>query len=555
MPALLLADIGYGNYISPVKLAIFVALFFLWLPAVGWIYIDAKAVKTKAVLWTAAVFGAGAAATIIWLLLPAFAIGATLYIIAVGASCISYIMHRDAMVSEYDRVLTMARLMSLFENKNKKKAEVKKGIAFITANKNEVEPPEPRTPDFFGYKTAGEIFEDALWRRTSEVTLIPTGQNYTMAYRIDGMAFKQPEKTKEEIDYLITFLKQLADLDIAEKRKPQKGRFTLRKDGTSVQWEVNTAGSVAGEQVKIVRLEGQDIMKIDDLGLNQDQLEQLKTLRETKGGLVIVSGTKRSGVTTTFYAMLRNHDPFLNAVNTLERNPSGSLPNITQNVYSLSDTGTTTFAKRLQSILRTGPDIVGVADCEDPQSASLAVNAAKNMRVYVTIEAENAVQAVGKLMKVVNDPNLVADTLIAVTSQRLLRKLCPECRQAYEPNKDLLKKFNIPPDKVKQLYRPGEPEVDKKGRPKLCPKCQSIGFFGRFAVLETIVLNDEIKNAVRQAKSLQDIATSFRRARMLFLQEQGLRKVVDGTTAINELIREFSKADKAAKPAPAEQKN
>jgi type II secretory ATPase GspE/PulE/Tfp pilus assembly ATPase PilB-like protein len=253
--------------------------------------------------------------------------------------------------------------------------------------------------------------------------------------------------------------------------------------------------------------------------------------------------------------MLRNHDPFLNAINTLERSPSGILPNITQNVYSLSDTGTTSFAKRLQSILRTGPDIIGIAECEDPQSAALAANAAKNIRVYVTIEAENAVQAVAKWMKLVNDPNLVADTLTVITSQRLLRKLCPECRQAYEPNKDLLKKFNIPADKVKLLYRQGEPEVDKKGRPILCKTCQSTGFFGRFAVLETIMLNSELKTVLRQAKNLQDIATSFRRARMLFLQEQGLRKVVDGTTAINELIREFSKSEKAAKPPAAEQKS
>jgi type II secretory ATPase GspE/PulE/Tfp pilus assembly ATPase PilB-like protein len=554
MTALMLADISYGNYISPVKLIVFAALFLLWLPLVGWVYADAKAVKTKENLWTGIVFGTGAIATLIWLLIPAFTIGVVLYVIAVIASGMGYIMHRDALVSHYDRVLTMDSIMKLLEKKGgKNKADIKRSLIFITANKNEVEPPEPRTPDFFGYEIANKIFEDALWRRTSEILFVPTGQNYTMAYRIDGMPIKQPERKKEEVDNFIRFLKQLADLDINEKRKPQRGPFVLRKDGTNIQWEVNTAGSVAGEQVKVVRIENQDVMKIDDLGLNPDQLEQLKSLRDIKAGLVIVSGTKKSGVTSTFYALLRNHDPFLNAVNTLERSTSGTIPNITQNVYSLSDTGTSTFAKRLQTIFRTGPDIVGVADCEDPQSAALAANAAKNMRVYVTIEAENAVQAVGKWLKLVNDPNLAASTLIGVTSQRLLRKLCPECRQAYEPNKDLLKKFNIPPEKVKLLYRQAEPEVDKKGRPKLCPKCQSTGFFGRFAVLETIVLNDELRNVIRQAKSLQEIATSFRRARMLFLQEQGLRKVVDGTTAINELIREFSKP--AAKPAAGEQKS
>ena len=110
-------------------------------------------------------------------------------------------MHRDAKVSEYDRIMTIAHIKSLFENKEKIKKETKKGIGFITANKNEVDPPEPRTPDFFGYKTAGEVFEDALWRRTSEIALVPSGQNYAIVYRIDGIVVKQPEKTKEQIDY------------------------------------------------------------------------------------------------------------------------------------------------------------------------------------------------------------------------------------------------------------------------------------------------------------------------------------------------------------------
>jgi type II secretory ATPase GspE/PulE/Tfp pilus assembly ATPase PilB-like protein len=554
MTEFLLADIAYGNYISPIKLVVILVLFFLWLPVLGWVWLDAKAVKTKQVTWTAAIFAAGAIATLVWLLLPAFAIGAVLYIIAVGASCVGYVMHRNSLVSRYDRVLTMNHFKSFFENKEKQKAAIKKGLSFVTANKNEVEPPEPKTPDFFGYKVASEIFEDALWRRTSEIVFVPTGQNYTLAYRIDGLQIKQPERTKEDVDFFIRFIKQLADLDINEKRKPQRGPFTLRKDSNSIQWEVNSAGSVAGEQIRIVRLENQELMKLENLGLNPDQLEPLKNLQDIKGGLVIVSGTKKSGVTSTFYAMLRNHDPFLNAVVTLERNPSGSLPNVIQNVYSLSDTGTASFSKRLQGLLRTGPDIVGIADCEDPQSALLAAQAAKNIRVYITLEAENTVQAVGKWLKLVNDQNLVASTLVAVTSQRLLRKLCPECRQAYEPNKDLLKKFNIPPEKIKQLFRQAEPELDKRGKQALCPKCQSTGFLGRFAVLETIVLNDELRNIIRQAKSLQDIATAFRRARMLFLQEQALRKVVDGTTAINELIREFSKTDKSAKPAEATQK-
>jgi type IV pilus assembly protein PilB len=259
-------------------------------------------------------------------------------------------------------------------------------------------------------------------------------------------------------------------------------------------------------------------------------------------------------VSTTFYAMLKNHDPFLNSIVTIEKQPSADIPNIAQNRYTLSDTGTTTYARKLQTLLRTGPDIMGVGEVEDAQTAALICGAAtkNNNHMYIIIEAESSLAALSKWMKLVNDQNLVAETLGGISNQRLIRKLCPECKQAYEPNKELLKKFNIPADKVKTLYRAGEPQFDKKGRPVLCPKCQSTGFYGRMATFETIVINDEVRNAIKTAKSMQEIGMSFRRARMLFLQEQALKKVVDGTTAINELIREFTPAEKAApKPAAA----
>lgn len=144
MIAFLLADIAYGNYISPIKLAVILILFFLWLPVLGWVWLDAKAVKAKQVTWTAAIFVAGAVALIIWFLLPAFMIGTVLYIIAVGASCVGYVMHRNSLVSQYDRVLTVSHLKGLFENKEKQKASLQKGISFVTANKNEVEPLNPK---------------------------------------------------------------------------------------------------------------------------------------------------------------------------------------------------------------------------------------------------------------------------------------------------------------------------------------------------------------------------------------------------------------------------
>lgn len=540
MPDLLSASVGYGGYISIIKLVAYLILFFAWLPLLGWVHQDAKAVETKEVFWTGIVLGAGAAGAIIWLIIPVFIVGMLLYLIAVGATSLAYVKHRNVRVMDYDRVLTADHIKSLLVSKEKK-LEALKSFIFVTANNNEVPVPEPRTPDFFGYKTAYEILSDAIWRRADSIAFSPTAQDYNVAYYVDGASLKQPSIARDQMKYFIRFIKNVADLDTKEKRKPQKGIFKIRRNKEDARWEVTTAGSTAGEQVRIKQIAQETIARLTDIGLMPEQHEQLNGFRKMKQGVFIVSGPKKSGVTTTLYTLLRNHDAFINSINTLERQPSGQLPNITQNTFTLSDTGTTTFAKRLQTAVRMGPDIVGVAECEDAETAQIACAAAKDGKLmYVTLQADSVIQALGKWLKFVGDRRLVTETLLGASNQRLLRKLCEECKQAYAPDKELFKKFNITAEKTKALYRAGKVQYDKHGKPSTCENCQGTGYFGRTGVFEIITMNEELRKVVRQSKSLPEISTQFRRAKMLYLQEQALRKVIGGKVAINEMIRVLS---------------
>ena len=537
----ILAAIVYGGYVSPIKFAIFLILYFGWLFIINWVYKDAEAIGTKYTFWTGVVFGVWAAAGLIWLLIPIFAIGLAFYIIAAGAATISYVMHRNAAVPEFQRVLTADHIKDMLMGSLKKKEPVA-AYVFITANNNEVSVPEAKTPDYFGYKAAYSLFDDALYRRAYDVVCTPTPQNYDVAYYIDGTAMKQPAVAKDQMDYLLRFVKNLANLDMEEKRKPQKGKFTIFKQGKRIDWELMTAGSNAGEQMRAKLVTQQNITKLSDLGLTADQLEQLGTLHGAKKGVFIVSGPRNSGVTTTFYTLLRSHDAFLNGITTLERQPSGKLPNITQNIYVLGDSGITTYGRKLQSMVRMDPDIIGVADCEDVETAQIACGAAENKLVYVVIEEENALKALAKWIKLVGDKNKAIEHLLGMCNQRLLRKLCEKCKQAYEPNSDLLHKFNIPAERAKVLYRTGKVVYDKRGKPFPCESCQKTGFFGRMCIFETIMLNDHLRNAIKQAKSLSDVGTELRRAKMLYLQEQGLLKVIAGITSINETVRVLSKS-------------
>ena len=312
-----------------------------------------------------------------------------------------------------------------------------------------------------------------------------------------------------------------------------------------------TAGSTAGEQIRLKQISQQTITRLAEIGLTAEQYKQLNEIHEVKQGVFIVAGPKKAGVTSTFYALLRNHDPFIYSISTLERRPSAEMPNITQNVFALSDTGTTTFAKKLQSVVRAEPNVVGVADCRDDETAQVACAAAKDGKiVYLTLEADSVIKALGKWMKLIGDRNLVAETLLGISSQRLIRKLCDECKQAYEPNKELLRKFNISAEKEKVFYRAGKVQYSKRGKPSTCENCQGTGYVGRMGVFEIIIINDELKKAIKQSKSLSEIRTQFRRAKMLYLQEQALKKVVDGTTAINEMVRVFSTAKKQKTQKP-----
>jgi len=547
MPDLLLAAIGYGGYISIIKFFIFLVMFFGWLPLLTWVYQDAEATETKEVFWTGIVLGAGAAGTIIWLVTPVFFAGMLIYLIVVGATSLAYVKHRNSLVMDFDKVLTVDHIKNLLVSKEKKLATLK-NFTFITANRNEIPIPEPRTPDFFGYKTAYEIMSDALWRRASSIAFSPTPQDYKVAYYVDGTALQQPNIGGEQMKYFIRFVKHLADLDIKEKRKPQKGTFKIAKGENYTEWEVSTAGSTAGEQVRLKEISHEELPRLNEIGLMPEQYEQLSRFNEIKQGVFIISGPQRSGITTTVYAFLRNHDAFINHINTLERQASHNLPNITQNSFNLSDTGTTTFAKKLQLVVRTGPDVVGVGECEDAETAQVACKAAADGKLmYVTIKADSVIQAFAKWLKFVGDRNLTVGTLLGISNQRLLRKLCDECKQAYTPDKELFKKFNVNAEKTKVLYRVGKVLYDKRGKASTCEKCQGTGHFGRTGVFEIITLNNELRKALIQTRSLPEIGTLFRRAKMLYLQEQALRRVISGTVAINEMIRVLSRP-KTKKP-------
>jgi len=199
MPDFLLMSIEYGGYVSIVKLIVYLLLYFLWFLLVTWAAKDAKAVETNVGLWVGLLLGAGAVGILLWWLIPIFIVGLLVYIITVGATAMAFVKHRNARVLDFDRVLTVDHIKSIFSTSEK--LEAMEGFMFITANNNEVPPPEPRTPTFFGYRTAYEILSDAKYRRASTIAFAPKGDTYEVTHNIDGVPTKQPAIPRDQMEY------------------------------------------------------------------------------------------------------------------------------------------------------------------------------------------------------------------------------------------------------------------------------------------------------------------------------------------------------------------
>jgi hypothetical protein len=244
----LLMAVEYGGYISIVKLGVFLVLYCLWFLLVDWAHKDAKVVDASIPLWIGMLLGAGVLGALLWWLIPVFIVGLLAFLVLLGGTALAYVKHRNSRVLDFDKVLTIDHFKSLVSKSDK--LEAMENFMFITARNNEVPPPEPRTPMFFGYRTAYEQLTDAMWRRASTITFAPRGENYEVVYNIDGTATKQPPIAREQMDYLMHFLKEVGGLDVKEKRKPQQGKFRTRQNKENTDWEVMTAGSTAGEQVR-----------------------------------------------------------------------------------------------------------------------------------------------------------------------------------------------------------------------------------------------------------------------------------------------------------------
>ncbi len=538
-----------GFYASPVKLVLVLAAISIWLALCGWVDRDAGRVKTNHTQWVLTVYGAGVVGFVFGVLLPwsgmLFVVGYLILVVSITLGMVVYIRHRNALVAEDARITlrSIVRTTIGFLSGREVKTEVNEKIRIADYRNNQIRVPKDNEEQL-AYAAAQDLLVDAITRRATDVDIVPTSEQVRIAYRIDGVVQERDPLDRESGERAMMYLKKIAGLEVEERRRPQSGTIEASRGvsaediGKQVEIEVRTSGSTTGERMMLRVLADEAHYRLPDLGLSDLQQKLIETAVYGSDGLTIVSGPKGSGVTSTLYAFLRGSDCFTQNIHTLETEPSMDLENITQNEYDAQEDGVT-FSRKLQSVLRRDPDILMVSECSDKETARLlATAAADRTRIFLGMKAKGCLEALKRFVRLVGDAELAASPLRLIMSQRLVRILCENCREAYKPDAEMLRKANLPAERIDVFYKASGSIQNKDGNPVTCPLCHGTGYIGRTAVFELMVFNEDMRKALA-AGDLARVKMLARKNKppMLYLQEEGLRKVMSGTTSMKEFLR------------------
>jgi type II secretory ATPase GspE/PulE/Tfp pilus assembly ATPase PilB-like protein len=549
---------GPGYYYDIFKIICLLAVYASWAATANWVNRDALKLDLDAGTWNSLVLAGGVASLILLWIMPLFWLSLLAFILLYGAAALAYVNVRNKRVKPDERVLTEKHLKELarkflklqFGSRAEEDYRARVPVRFIGRSFNQqTEDPKrvAKAMESKGYKGALEMVYEATQRRVTDIHLEPTKDEMSVRFRIDGMLVNAKPFSRLMGDAVINIFKVLCNMDITEKRKPQDGSLSAQVEDRIVDFRVATAGSVIGEKLVMRILDkSQQVVSLTQLGMREKMREQIRGLVRQPHGMFIVCGPTGAGKSTTLYACLNEIDRFQQNIITVENPVEYQLENVTQ--IEINAKAGKTFAGELRSILRQDPDVIMIGEVRDQETAEIACQAAlTGHMVFTTLHANDTVTAIGRLLDLEVQPFMIASALSAVLGQRLVRLLCPKCKVRYKPNPELLRKANLPADKIKYFYRPasrnqngdgdGEAEHDGEGEVSVCPHCLGTGYHRRTGIFELLVINDRLRELIRENPNINAIKQEAVKSGMRYLYEDGLRQVIDGKTSINELLR------------------
>jgi len=373
------------------------------------------------------------------------------------------------------------------------------------------------------------ILLQAVKAKASDIHLEPFEDDFKVRYRVDGALYEMKSPPKTLSVALISRIKVMAHLDISERRLPQDGRILMTIAETRVDIRVSTLPTIYGESVVMRVLDKSVVsLSLDKVGLPKEAKEKFRQLIHRPNGIVLVTGPTGSGKTTTLYSALQEINGVDHKIITTEDPVEYDIDGIIQ--VPINPKIGMTFARCLRSMLRQDPDIVMVGEIRDEETAQIAVQASLTGHlVFSTLHTNDAPGAVTRLIDMGIEPFLITSALQAVLAQRLVRTICKVCKKAYVPRASLLADINIDPADVGD-----RPFYAGEG----CSSCAQTGYKGRTGIFEMLSISDPIKTAILSKAPTAELRRQAQELGMRTLREDGLRRVFEGVTTIEEIVRE-----------------
>ena len=377
-------------------------------------------------------------------------------------------------------------------------------------------------------KLVNHIISQSIKARASDIHFEPYQNSFTVRYRVDGILYDLLTPPKWIQPALISRVKVMAKMNIAEKRLPQDGRFEVKIGDQDIDVRVSTIPTAFGERL-VLRLlnKSGSLLELQDLGLTPARLKLLKRLVSNPNGIILNTGPTGSGKTTTLYAILSSiNQPNINII-TIEDPIEYRINGISQ--IQVNPKIELTFARGLRSIVRQDPDVILVGEIRDKETAEIAVQSALTGHlVFSTLHTNDSASAITRLVDMGVEPFLISSSILAVVAQRLVRVLCEDCRKAYIPNPIYLKSIGFSPDRFK------EHRVYKAVG---CENCFNTGYRGRFGIFEIMVLTERLKSLILKTFDSNRIKHEAVQQKMRTLRQDGMQKVLNGLTTVEEVLR------------------
>ena len=370
------------------------------------------------------------------------------------------------------------------------------------------------------------LIEQAIRQRASDIHIEALQEKVRVRYRIDGALYEKMVYDNSLLPAISTRIKIMGGMDISEKRKPQDGRMTIMVDRQEYDIRISSIPTVHGEKL-VFRISSKLNLTREkkELGLSDDELQRFDHMMAHPFGIIFVTGPTGSGKSTTLYTALSEMNREAVNIVTVEDPVEADIEGINQ--IQVNPKVALTFASALRSILRQDSDIIMIGEIRDQETASIAVQASITGHLVVsTMHTNNAVGTLSRMADMGVENYLIADSMIGVIAQRLVRKLCPHCRKAYMASEEEKRILRKPPEEDVEIFKPAG-----------CNFCNQTGFFGRIAVFEIMEVNEEIRSLIAKNASTEQLADAAKRSGMRTLRENGIRYVLEGITSVDEMLK------------------